>query len=541
MKKSTLYTIIISLLLAVLLFSCEQPKNEVPVQQYSTPTIVGRITLPSGSTVNASDIYVKVVDESGNTAKVDKVKSDKSFVIQGLKEGTKYSILFTSEEPEFNNRSLSRDPEKSQGVGGWIHDVLPSIKEGNDVGSVKLKPLGTIKGKALIDKAEEHYDITVYIPGTSYIARTDADGTFSIYNVAEGTYKLRYTLDNHMPVMVEDVILTCPEEIENPEVVVKDVTLISNVAKVEGFAILDGEEDNSNISVKLEKEDKSKSYSQATSPDGSYIFDLVEPGRYRILASSTGYLSQASGYFNVEAATITAVSEKLTLFKNIGTITGKITLGDSNSTSAGVTISISSENGNYAVVTDKDGYFTKNVKPGTYRVTASYPGYTSQSQEVTILENTITEITIPTLPLASGAIAGTVILSESEDYSGVVVTLTNSDLATEVYTEVSAVDGTYRFSGLKKGGTLDYDGAVELMSRYENIYKSFKYALDGIWCYDGKSELKNTEDRVELNDIPIHSHPDTKAEALTHPFASSLPGGDVLGIFKEGSEYKVSE
>ena len=88
---------------------------------------------------------------------------------------------------------------------------------------------------------------------------------------------------------------------------------------------------------------------------------------------------------------------------------------------------------------------------------------------------------------------------------------------------------------------MDYDGAVELMSRYENIYGSFKYALDGIWCYDGKSELKNTEDRVELNDIPIHSHPDTKAEALTHPFASSLPGGNVLGIFKEGSEYKVSE
>ena len=88
---------------------------------------------------------------------------------------------------------------------------------------------------------------------------------------------------------------------------------------------------------------------------------------------------------------------------------------------------------------------------------------------------------------------------------------------------------------------MDYDGAVELMSRYENIYKSFKYALGGIWCYDGKNELKNTKDRVELTDIPIHSHPDTKAEALTHPIASSLPGGDVLGIFKEGSEYKVSE
>ena len=88
---------------------------------------------------------------------------------------------------------------------------------------------------------------------------------------------------------------------------------------------------------------------------------------------------------------------------------------------------------------------------------------------------------------------------------------------------------------------MDYDGAVELMSRYENLYSSFKNALGGIWCYDRENELKNTEDRVELNDIPIHSHPDTKAEALTHPIASSIPGGDLLGIFKEGSEYKVSE
>ena len=88
---------------------------------------------------------------------------------------------------------------------------------------------------------------------------------------------------------------------------------------------------------------------------------------------------------------------------------------------------------------------------------------------------------------------------------------------------------------------MDYEGAVELMSRYENLYMSFKYALGGIWCYDGKNELKNSEDRVELTDITIHSHPDTKAEALTHPIASSLPGGDVLGIFSEGSEYKVSE
>ena len=42
----------------MLLFSCQQPNNEVPKQEYSTPTIKGTISLPNGSNVNPSEIYV---------------------------------------------------------------------------------------------------------------------------------------------------------------------------------------------------------------------------------------------------------------------------------------------------------------------------------------------------------------------------------------------------------------------------------------------------------------------------------------------------
>ena len=184
-------------LICILFFSCEQPNNEIPVQEYSTPTIKGTISLPAGSTVNPADIYVKVIDSTGAAVKVQKANSDKTFVIQGLNAEMKYSILFTSVEPDFANRGISRAAEKSNGVGGWIHAIQPAIKEGNDVGNVKMKPLGTIRGKAFIDGKSEHYDTTVYIPGTSYIAMTSADGTFAIYNVPEGTYTLRYTHEGY--------------------------------------------------------------------------------------------------------------------------------------------------------------------------------------------------------------------------------------------------------------------------------------------------------------------------------------------------------
>ncbi|MGN0906389.1 MAG: hypothetical protein ACI4NM_04515, partial [Bullifex sp.] len=192
MKKSVLITLVVSLVLMFTMLSCEQPKNEIPKVEYSTPTIKGTVSLPSGSTVNPADIYVKAIDSTGATAKVQKANSDSTFVIQGLNADMSYSILFSSVEPEFANRDLSRDPDKSNGVGGWIHDVKPIIKDGNDIGSVKLKPLGTIRGTALVDGMSEHYDTTIYIPGTSYIAMTNADGTFAIYNVPEGTYRLRY-------------------------------------------------------------------------------------------------------------------------------------------------------------------------------------------------------------------------------------------------------------------------------------------------------------------------------------------------------------
>ena len=163
MRHKLSYFTVIIMLIAMLL-SCQQSNNEVPVQEYSTPTIKGTLSLPTGSTVNPAEIYVKVIDSTGATAKVQKANSDKTFVVQGLNADMSYAILFSSAKLDFNNRDISRDPDKSNGVGGWIHDVKPAIKEGNDIGSVNLKPLGTIRGKALIDGKAEYYDTTVYIP-----------------------------------------------------------------------------------------------------------------------------------------------------------------------------------------------------------------------------------------------------------------------------------------------------------------------------------------------------------------------------------------
>ena len=546
MRHKLSYFTVIIMLIAMLL-SCQQSNNEVPVQEYSTPAIKGTLSLPTGSTVNPAEIYVKVIDSTGATAKVQKANSDKTFVVQGLNSDMSYSILFSSVEPEFTNRAISRDPDKSNGVGGWIHDVKPAIKEGNDIGSVKLNPLGTIRGKALIDGKAEHYDTTVYIPGTSYIAMTNADGTFAIYNVPEGTYTLRYTHDGYMPIMNEGVILTCPEDAENPEITTRDVKLVSSSGTVEGVALFDGLTSHSGITIKLESEDRTKAAQASTSEDGSYVFNGVAPGVYRVIVSASGYVSMSSGYFTVESATLTSVPERTVLYRNVGSVKGTVKLSDSQTDSAGIVVSFVSNEDSFTAVTDKDGYFSRSLKPGAYTVTASYPGYTSQSLDVTVTENALTEINLPSLPLASGAVAGFVVLAGSEDYSGVVITLTNSNAMTESYTAVTAADGSFRFTGLSKGGTylLTYskDGYVPDNSKSVDVtvgsvanagsvtLKSTFATVKGTIQLEGASSYENVTILLKNDKVQYTSTTDQKGGYVINRI---LPGTYTLLASRDG-------
>lgn len=474
MKRHCFFVVSFVLLILSTIISCDAtPENlEKVAANYATPTIKGTITIPEGSDVAPEDVYIKVIDNQDKTVAIKKANADKSFVIQNLNAEMKYKLLFTSEEPEFTNRSVTRG--KKNGVGGWLNDVVPAIKEGNDVGSVKMKPLGTIKGRAFIDGETEHYDITVYIPGTSYSAITDKDGNFSIYSVPEGTYTLRYVLDNHLPIMVSDVMLVCPENVENPEKTVGDVKLLSNKGTVQGKAYLGDSTDSTGITIKLESEDKTRSYDSSTSQDGNYVINNVEPGRYRIIASYSTYLSQMTGYFDVLSATITTAPEQISLFEDVGVLTGSASLSE-QSIKEGIQILIKTIDGtnSYTLLTDSNGSFTKTLKPGSYTVTAIYPGYTSQSVETMVVKDSTSNVVIPSLTLSSGVVTGLVKLEGGSEYSGVTVTLIDPTDSKSTLTAVSGVDGSFSIQGITKSGTylLSYtkDGYVSSLSNSVEI------------------------------------------------------------------------
>ena len=105
MKSRIVSVICVVFIFLSIFVSCNEPQVNLPTQ-YSTPTIRGTLSIPTSQNVSASEVYVKVIDSDGNTVTVQKANADGTFVVQNLNADKKYSVLFTSVEPEFTNRAV---------------------------------------------------------------------------------------------------------------------------------------------------------------------------------------------------------------------------------------------------------------------------------------------------------------------------------------------------------------------------------------------------------------------------------------------------
>jgi hypothetical protein len=77
----------------------------------------------------------------------------------------------------------------------------------NQVGEIALPKLGQISGQAHLNAAgvTDHAGVTVYIPGTSYIAISDAAGNFSIGDVPAGIHSVYFEKDGYARGQIESV------------------------------------------------------------------------------------------------------------------------------------------------------------------------------------------------------------------------------------------------------------------------------------------------------------------------------------------------
>jgi len=147
----------------------------------------------------------------------------------------------------------------------------------------------------------------------------------------------------------------------------------------------------------------------ATDSNGYYTISGLAPGPYVIVASASGYLSQSYALFVYETANPSLPDFRLHLLSIMGRVydssTPSIGIAEAN-----VTI------GEHFVLTNSTGYYEiLDLSDGSYAVAATAPGYTNESQLVTVSPGVSTVADFGLSQVAPGTISGTVTDSSTNE------------------------------------------------------------------------------------------------------------------------------
>jgi hypothetical protein len=190
----------------------------------------------------------------------------------------------------------------------------------------------------------------------------------------------------------------------------------------------------------------------STGSDGSYAFEGISAGSYRIAASRAGYRTAAADV-DVDAD----IEVDLTL-KRVFRLDGEALLSDTLAPVAGTSLTLSGPEGNRFATTDAAGAFAfDDLVAGSYTVFASRPCYQPASAEVAIAADA--RVTL-TLASSRQSVRGSVTLAgRTGDQSGTEVRLeqTGADPARVVtdplgrYEHASVCPGVYTLTASRRG------------------------------------------------------------------------------------------
>lgn len=104
----------------------------------------------------------------------------------------------------------------------FLESVEVQKGETTDIGTIQVKQTGAIQGKATLADQTNQTGISVYIPGISMQATTDATGAYLIHDVPEGAYDLFFEKDGYVTASL-NITVTSGET-----AIASDVTLSTN-------------------------------------------------------------------------------------------------------------------------------------------------------------------------------------------------------------------------------------------------------------------------------------------------------------------------
>ena len=179
----------------------------------------------SGNTDPCSvDGYVVGAQDSSKVVQ----RGDGSFVIDDVGAGEQDFIITgqtgaasgrgTTESTNISGANLDEPPLTGTLVGLRINSL--TVEAGlTSERDLRLSPVGVISGVAKLSGQTNHIGIDVYIPGTRYLAKTDASGAYRLDDVPPGTHNLRFEYPGYGNGAVEGVALLSAGKTDAPDVV----------------------------------------------------------------------------------------------------------------------------------------------------------------------------------------------------------------------------------------------------------------------------------------------------------------------------------
>lgn len=419
--------------------------------EFTEGTIVGRIILPDGLDQQISTIYLYL---ENNPNYMLTVSPNEKFAIQNLEKEQSYTLIATSRPMGI---ITARAPENSDTFAARLENIVAKTGAGTQIGSVLLRKTGIIKGTVELYEQSEHIGVDVYIPGTSFSAKTDEEGNFTIYYVPQGNYRLRVEKQLWEPEWIENILVTGDLQSEDqPITVINDpVILYKGYGTVSGTVRLGGVTAGlAGISILLENiHDTEAVYTTSTNSSGIYTQSYLAEGEYRLTVSKSGYETKLLHSILVINAEITEI-EEIILFPNGGVLKGTATLSDGN-THEGIQILAEHHDGKttYNTLTNSAGNFLiNNCINGTYAVTASRSGYQSAKLfDIVVTQGGEAVVSFPALISNLGSISGRVVLEDNNNHSSVLITAEHREDPLIRYTTFSSANGSYLFNQVESG------------------------------------------------------------------------------------------
>lgn len=257
--------------------------------------------------------------------------------------------------------------------------------------------------------------------------------------------------------------------------------------------VTDGSVAVADVTVSATHESSGARSSQITGADGSFRFDALSAGDYRLTASKAGYTAAAS-------PTVTATQEdvSLTLSANTGRIRGRVT-------ERGTAVSISS-----ASVALSDGHgnelSVQSAASGVYSTVASRLLPTVYPYDITVRRSGFADTTATAISAASvdsthfvmrrlyGSVTGRILsFTDSTAMNEIVVTLKNG---AQVYTDTTDTTGVYGF--------IDLPAASYSMTVDEPGYLSSPASQTlNLWSGPSLADIDVYLESVELTELSI--------------------------------------